>query len=481
MEFFILVPKSFTSKHRFFGLPMKPSIQFVKRKDGVKIAYSKFGEGKPLIYPAPWVTDLSFFLEDPIISQFFEWLAQETSVILYDKHGCGQSDRDRKEFDLEAELLDLETVVDQLSLDAVILFGISMAGAVSIAYTARHPDKVSHLIIYGSFANGETLAKGEVKSALVSLVNASWGMGSKALADLFIPGANTQQLQEFAKFQRDSSTPEVAAKLLALTYSIDVTELLSGINTPTLVLHREGDKVMTIEHGRQLAAKIPNARFKVLKGSIHLPWHGESNEVIEEILKFLGKEPSRPSHEVATKTDSAGDEEVFLEGPEVVEQATILFSDIVSSTDLVNQLGDAAARDIFLHHDKIVRDQIKKHGGRELQNLGDGFMLSFESATGAIKCARDIQKAISKDLKQIKVRMGINTGEVVRREGEHPFGQAVVVASRIASKAEGEQILISDVTKHLASGSKFPFVEKGGFKPKGFSESIKLHEVSWKD
>ena len=481
MELFVLVSKSITSKHRFFGLPMKPSIQFVKRKDGVKIAYSKFGEGKPLVYPAPWVTDLSFFLEDPTISQFFEWLAQEKTVILYDKHGCGQSDRDRKKFDLEAELLDLEAVVDHLNLDQVILFGVSMAGAVSIAYTARHPEKVTHLIIYGSFANGEAVAKEEVKSALISLVRASWGMGSKALADLFIPGADTEQLQVFAKFQRNSSTPEVAANLLALTYSINVTELLSEINTPTLVLHRESDKIMTMELGRQLAAKIPNARFKVLKGSIHLPWLGESKEIIEEIFKFLGKEPSRASHKVVTKTDRGGDEEVFIEGPEVVEQATIIFSDIVSSTNLVTQLGDAEARDIFLQHDKIVRDQIEKHGGRELQNLGDGFMLSFDSATIAIKCAQDIQKAISKALKQIKVRMGINTGEVVRREGEHPFGQAVVIASRIVSKAEGEQILVSDVTKHLASGSKFPFVERGRFKPKGFSESIKLHEVSWKD
>jgi len=464
-----------------FNQVMKPSIQFVKREDGVRIAYLKFGEGKPLIYPAPWLSDLSSLLEDPIINQFFEWLAQETTVILYDKHGCGQSDRDRKEFDLETELLDLETVVDQLSLDEVILFGISMAGAVSIAYTARHPDKVSHLIIYGSFANGATVAKEEMKSALISLVKASWGMGSKALADLFIPGANTKQLQAFAKFQRDSSTPEVAAKLLALTYSIDVTELLSGINTPTLVLHREDDKVITIDHGRQLAAGIPNARFKVLKGAIHPPWHGESNEVIEEILKFLGKEPSKTPYEVATKIDRVGDEEVPLEGPEVVEQATVLFSDILSSTDLVTQLGDAAARDIFLQHDKIIRDQLKRHGGKELQNLGDGFMLSFESPSAAVKCACSIQQEISRALPSIKVRIGINTGEVVIREGKHPFGQAVVLASRIASRANGEEILVSDVTKQLASGSKLPFAPKGRFKPKGFDETVKLHEIIWKE
>ena len=135
---------------------------------------------------------------------------------------------------------------------------------------------------------------------------------------------------------------------------------------------------------------------------------------------------------------------------------------------------------MFIQHDKIVRDQITKHNGRELQNLGDGFMLSFESASAAIKCACDIQKEISWNIPTIKVRMGINTGEVVRREGKHPFGQAVVVTSRIASRAKGEQILVSDVTKHLISGSRFPFIEKGRFKPKGFRETMKIHEVSWK-
>lgn len=461
---------------------MKPSIQFVKRVDGVRIAYSKFGSGPPLIYPAPWVTDLSFFLEDPLTYQFFTRLAQETTIILYDKHGCGQSERDRKEFDLEAELLDLETVVDQLGLEEIIFFGISMAGPVSIAYTVRHPDKVSHLIIYGAFANGATIGTEEVKSALMSLVKASWGMGSKALADIFIPGANAERLQAFAKFQRDSSTPDVAAKLLALTYSIDVRELLGGINTPTLVLHREGDKVITIDHGRQLAAGIPNARFKVLKGAIHLPWHGESNEIIEEILEFLGRKPSKPSYEMATEIGRSGDEEeVLLKRPEIVEQATILFSDIVSSTDLVNKLGDASAREIFLQHDKIVRNQVKKLGGKELQNLGDGFMLSFESPSAAVKCACLIQKELSAALPSVKVRMGINSGEVVIREGKHPFGQAVVLASRIASRANGEEILVSDVTKQLASGSKLPFAEKGRFKPKGFDETMKLHKVTWKE
>jgi class 3 adenylate cyclase/pimeloyl-ACP methyl ester carboxylesterase len=465
---------------------MKPSIQFVKRKDGARIAYSRFGKGPPLVCPAPWVTSLSYIFEDQFAKQFWRQLAQKVMVVSYDKHGCGQSDRDCKDFTLETELLDLETVIGHLDLERFSLLGSSMAGPVAIEYTSRHPEKVTRLILYGSYANGRNLAPDKVKSALVSLVRASWGLGSKTLADIFLPGANTEELQSIARFQKESSSPEIAAKIMELCYSLDVTKLLSGIKIPTLILHREGDKACTIDHGRQLAAEIPNAQFKVLKGKIHPWWYGETGEIIEEISEFIGGEERGASaidtHQGATqerREEGLGD--LPMGQAEIVEQATIVFSDIVSSTDLVTELGDAAARDIFLEHDKIVRDQIAKHGGRELQNLGDGFMLSFESASAAIRCACDIQREISGSLGSIKVRMGINTGEVVRREGKHPFGQAVVIASRIASRAKGDQILISDVTKQLASGGRFSFVESGRFKPKGFSETIKLHKIHWNE
>lgn len=469
---------------------MKPSIQFFKRKDGITIAYSKFGKGPPLVCPAPWVTSLVYLFEDQLAQQFWGQLAQKATVISYDKHGCGQSDRARTAFTLEAELLDLEGLISHLSLEKFSLLGSSMAGPVAIEYTLRHPENVTHLILYGSYADGKTLAPDKVKSALVSLVKASWGLGSKTLADIFLPGANTEELQSLAKYQRESSTPEIAAKILELSYSVDVTRLLPNIKIPTLILHREGDKVITVDHGRQLAAEIPNAQFNLLKGKVHPLWLGETSQLIKEISEFIGEEKSgAPGFDVNNLTNKATiengrdkyTEDLPASEAEIVEQATILFSDIVSSTALVTELGDAAARDIFLQHDKIVRDQILKYGGRELQNLGDGFMLSFESPSSAIKCACDIQKEISKNLPSIKIRVGINTGEVVRREGRHPFGQAVVVSSRIAAKAKGGQILISDVTKQLASGSKLPFVERGRFKPKGFSETIKLHEINWEE
>ena len=465
---------------------MKPSIQFVKRKDGVRIAYSKFGKGQPLVRPSSWVTSLSYIFEDQFAQQFWGQLAQKVTVVSYDKHGCGQSDRDRKDFTLETELLDLDTVISHLRLEKFSLLGSSMAGPVAIEYTLRHPKKVTDLILYGAYCNGKNLAPEDVRSALISLVKASWGLGSKTIADIFYPNANTKELKSFAKLQRESSSPEIAAKVLELAYSLDVTELLSGIKIPTLILHREGDKVITIDHGRQLAVEIPNAQFKLLKGAIHPWWYGETDEIINEIAEFVERRKSadlvRDISPISTIRHSDEDMgNVPVDVTEIVEQATIVFSDIVSSTDLVTQLGDAAARNIFLKHDQIVRGQLRKYDGRELQNLGDGFMLSFESASAAIKCACNIQKEISKNLSSIKVRMGINTGEVVRREGRHPFGQAVVLASRIASKAKGDEVLVSDVTRHLVSGSKLPFSEKRRFKPKGFDETIKLYEVYWKE
>jgi pimeloyl-ACP methyl ester carboxylesterase/class 3 adenylate cyclase len=463
---------------------MKPSIRFAKRSDGVKLAYTQFGEGPVLVYPAPWVTSISFFLDDPVASRFWGKLAKAFTVIHYDKHGCGQSERNRKEFTLDSELFDLETVIEHFRLDEIVLLGASMGGPIAIAYAARHPEVVTNLILYGTYCDGTKVANDDVKSAFSTLVKSAWGLGSKTLANIFLPGADAEQVKALAKFQRESCTSDMAASLLELAYKLDVSELLSNIETPTLVLHREGDKNIPIDRGRELAAEIPDARFQVLKGDAHLPWRGDQDEFIREVLDFLPGESSDildqngptigdmdPTREVADLVNDAS---------ELIEQATIVFSDIVSSTDMVTKLGDAAARDIFRDHDQIIREQLKKNRGRELQNLGDGFMLSFKSASAAIKCARDIQKEISTNLPDMRIRMGINTGDVVIREGGHPFGQAVVLASRVASRANGGEILVSDITRRLAAGSKFSFAEKGDFGPKGFDHKIKIYEVIWR-
>ena len=448
---------------------MKPTIKFVQRKDGVKLAYSLFGQGPTLVYPAPWVTNLDFFLKDQFTLKFWMRLANDFTVVLYDKHGCGQSDRDRNDFTLKSDLLDLETIIESLGLKDITLFGISAAGPLSIVYSTTQPEKVKRLILYGAFVRGKATGKKDFQSALISLIRSAWGVGSKALSEIFVPGATKEHRDIYAKFQRDSCSAEIAAKLMELNYSLDVSDRLLEIKSPTLVLHRDGDKIAPIEQGRELAKRIPNACFKVFKGDIHLPWFGDYSEIIQEILEFVGNSELAPQSD---KQQSHNRNDF-----EVVEQASIVFTDIVSSTDLVTEKGDSAARDIFIDHDQLIREQVNKYKGKELQNLGDGFMLSFPSASSAISCSCAIQKRVSETLPFLKIRIGINFGEVVHREGNRPFGQAVVMASRILSRCKGGEILISDITRQLTAGSKFSFIERESFKAKGFNESVKLFEV----
>jgi len=445
---------------------VRPHIQFLKRDDGVRLAFSVFGQGPPFVVTSPWVSNLALSLEDPFFVNFWNEIAKSCTLVIYDKHGCGQSDRDRKAFNVESELHDLQTVIEHLQLNKIVLFGNSMAGPISILYAAQNQQKVSHLILYGSYANGKKLARDDVRDAIISLVKASWGMGSKALADLFIPDAAPENVKQFSKFQRESSNPEVAAGLIELNYQIDVTDLLSDIHIPTLVLHRNEDHAIRISHGKELAYSIPNARLKILGGKIHFPYYEEPDVIVEEILSFL---------DMGGTVNVAGTLKEDKE--EGVEQFTIAFTDIVSSTNLITQHGDTKSRDIFSSHDKILRKQVNKYHGRELQNLGDGFMLAFSSASSCIKCSCAIRKELKAKLPMINVKIGINTGEVVIREGKHPFGQAVVIASRIVDKCQGNQILVSDLTKQLVAGSKFVFSRSDEFTPKGFEESLLLHEV----
>jgi len=449
---------------------VKPHIQFLKRPDGVRLAYSVFGDGPPLVIVSPWITNLALSFEDHFFMNFWREVSRSFTLVFYDKHGCGQSDRDRKIFDVDSEILDLQAVIDHLQLDKVILFGESMAGATSLTYAVQNQQKVSHLLLYSVYADGKKLAKEPVRDAIISLVKASWGIGSKALADLFYPEAPSDWVNAFTRYQKESTSAEVATGIIELIYALDVTELLPRVDIPTLVLHRKEDAAINFAHGKDLAASIPGARLKALGGKIHFPYYEEPGVIIKEILSFLGVDgivDRNDSHENAK--------------PAEVEQLTIAFTDIVSSTKLISKHGDAESRDIFLKHDKIVRKQISRYGGRELQNLGDGFMLAFPSASSCIKCSCAIVKDIASKLPMIEIKVGINTGEVVIREGRHPFGQAVVIASRIVDRCQGSQILVSELSRQLVAGSKFSFSQCGEFIPKGFEENLKVYEVKCDD
>ncbi len=266
-------------------------IQFCTTVDGARIAYSLIGHGPFLVFPPAWVSHLQLQWEHPFTREYLEKGTRNQTFVLYDRHGCGLSERNRTEFTLELEVRSLEAVIDHLKLKRFALCGFSCGGPVAIAYAIKYPRRVSHLILFDSYANGEAITTKEFKKSFTSLIRSAWGVGSKALADMFLPGADVSTLKWVTRLQREAATAEMAAKLLDLMYDIDVTDLLPRLRVPTLVIHRKGCKAMPFHLGREMASLIPNSRFVPLEGSIHMPFFGDADTVLRITGEFLGIPP----------------------------------------------------------------------------------------------------------------------------------------------------------------------------------------------
>lgn len=263
-------------------------IQFCTTVDGVRIAYSLVGHGPFLVIPPGWVSHLQVQWEHPSARDYLEKGTRNQTFLFYDKHGCGLSERNRTEFTLESEVWPLEAVIDHLKLKRFALFGFSQGGPIAIAYAIKYPRRVSHLILYDSYARGEAITTEEFKKTFSSLIRSAWGIGSKTLADIFLPGVDVSTLKWFARLQREAATAEMAAKLLDLTYDLDVTDLLPRLRVPTLVIHRKSDKAIPFHLGREMASMIPNSRFVPLEGNIHIPFFGDADAVLRIMGEFLG-------------------------------------------------------------------------------------------------------------------------------------------------------------------------------------------------
>lgn len=447
---------------------MWPQIYFVSTSDGVRIAYRTIGRGRPLVFVRGWTSHLELMWQDPSFRCFFESLASIRLVVQYDARGNGLSDRRVHGLDLDALLLDLEAVVDHLNVDTFDLYGQCFGGPIAVAYAAKHPQRVSTLILDGTYARGEHIAPPERQAAIVTMLRDFWPAGMKLLNDLTRPEASLAKTPHHPL--REAISGEVAAELYALAYRIDVTDLLPQIQIPTLVMHRRGSHAIPFRLGRELASLIPNAWFVPLEGTAHNPWEGDARGVLVAIGDFLGEgiELEEPTPGV-----------VHVEGP-----VTILFTEMESSATLTERLGDAQAQEILHVHNRIIREALKARGGSEVKRLGDGFMASFPSATRALECAIAMQRAFAAYNKTaevpIRVRIGLNAGEPIA-EDEDLFGTAVIMAARIAAKAEGGQILASDVVRQLVAGKGFLSTDRGEVTLRGFEEPVRLYEVRWQD
>lgn len=448
---------------------VEQEIRFCASPDGVRIAYALVGKGPPLVKAPNWMSHLEFEWRSPLWRHSIEQLSRDHQYIRWDQRGCGLSDWDVEDLSLEAWVMDLETVVDELGLERFPLLGISQGGAVAITYAARHPEKVSHLILYGVFARGrnkrpQTQEQRELNEAIITLARHGWGKDDPAyrqmFATSFIPGATLEQMRWFNDICRISTSPENAARYMLTSNEIDVTQLLPKVQAPTLVMHARDELRVPFDEGRLVAAGIKGARFVPLESSNHLLLENEPawGVFLSEVRTFLGVE-RQPA--AAPSTSSI---------------RTILFTDVEGSTKLTHQLGDERARELLREHERIVRESLDAHGGSEVKALGDGFMVSFPSATRALECAIAIQKASE----SVKVRIGINSGEPIEEDADL-FGTAVNMAARIADKARGGEILVSDVVRQLVAGKGFSFANRGHAALRGFEDPVALFEVRWQE
>src|SRR5262245_38783072 len=274
-------------------------IRFCTASDGVSLAYATSGEGPPLVKAANWLSHLEYDWKTPIWRHWITELSRDHTFIRYDERGCGLSDWNIEEYSLDAWVRDLETVVDAANIDRFPLLGISQGGPIAIAYASRHPDRVSQLILYGSYAAGlrkRRLAKEQLEEAdvFLRLIHMGWGKEHAAFrqvfTSLFMPEATAEQAGWFNELQRVSCSPENAARLLTGFFELDVTNLASQLNVPTLVLHATGDLRIPFSEGRRLASMIPNARFVPLDGKNHILLKTETawRVFLKEVRSFLG-------------------------------------------------------------------------------------------------------------------------------------------------------------------------------------------------
>jgi class 3 adenylate cyclase/pimeloyl-ACP methyl ester carboxylesterase len=393
----------------------------------------------------------------------------------------GLSDRRVSDYSLEAHVRDLEAVVDALGLERFAPYGISQGGPTAITYAVRHPERVSHLILYGSFARmgwwRDTEEGRQQAGAIRTLIRQGWGSDSPAFRQLstglFMPDADIDSIRAFNELQRVSASGDNVVDLMTALLDIDVRPLLPQVTVPTLVIHRRGDTVIPFESGRELATGIPGARFLSLDGRNHIPLPSEpvARVMVKAVYEFLGEGEDAPATGGAPLREPGG-------------LVTILFTDVEGSTALTERLGDARAREVLRNHERIVREALRAHGGAEVKAMGDGFMASFSSATRALECAIAMQRAFATRNEAaeepIRVRIGLNAGEPIA-EDEDLFGTAVIVAARIAAQAKGEEIMVSDVVRQLVAGKGFLFADRGEVALRGFEDPVRLCEVRWEE
>jgi pimeloyl-ACP methyl ester carboxylesterase len=425
------------------------------RSGDIHIAYQAVGEGSlDLVYVQGWVSHVELAWEEPTLARFLRRLASFSRLIAFDKRGTGLSDRVPNDQlpTLEERMDDLRAVMDAVGSERAALCGVSEGGNLCALFAATYPERTTALVMCGAFAKRiwspdyPWAQTPEERELAYEMVENEWG----SMMDLshYVPSKINDEAfaQRLAKYFRHSASPGAAVALLRMNTEIDIRAILPTIRVPTLVIHRTGDRDANVEGGRWLAARIAGARFTELPGEDHFPWVGDQDAILDEIQEFLTG--VRPTPELDR------------------ELSTLLFTDIAGSTELITRLGDQAWQELLERHHAMVREELARFRGREVDTAGDGFFATFYGPARAVRCALSVVEA-GQQL-GIKIRAGLHTGEI-QVMGPKISGIALHIGARVVATAKPSEVLVSSTVKDLVAGSGIRFADRGTHVLKGVS------------
>jgi len=439
-----------------------PEVRYASSGE-VEIAYQVMGDGPvDIVWVAGSVTHLGVLWEHPGYRHFSEQLASFSRLILFDKRGMGLSERTRAGT-LEERMDDVRAVMDAVGSERAALVGVSEGGPMSMLFAATYPERTEALLLIGAEVKEQQTddwpwgeGTREEFDAWMRELPGLWGRAFTA--DRFFPGdpdpEGTQRW--FGRLQTASMTPRDAIAFLSMAMDIDVRDVVPSVRVPTLIVHRADDPICHVENARFLAANIPDARYVELPGILHIPWAGSGgDEILEEIREFLTGVRESPE-------------------PDRV-LATVLFTDIVGSTERATQLGDRRWRELLDAHHAAVRRQLERFRGREIDTAGDGFLASFDGPARAIRCAGAAIEAV-RGL-GLDIRAGVHTGECELAGGKLA-GIAVHIGARVAGQAGPGEVLVSSTVRDLVAGSGLEFEDRGAATLKGVPGEWRLYAVN---
>jgi len=437
-------------------------IKYAQTQDGLNIAYVDIGEGRPLVYmPELLLSPLSGELNVDQAQPWFTGLTRGRRLIMFDPRGLGFSQRSPTNYSLDTFVEDLRAVVDAAALEQFDLWGEMDAAVLALTAAARWPSRVRSLVVWFGYPAPTDMNQQDTFKFLDGMVDTNWPLLLETVVKS-IGGWSSPDAPRLAQAIRESLDREVWKEFLATSWDWDARPILDSISCPVLVMQRTDHALFPVDTSTRLAARIPGANLQLLPGGAMYPWVGEIDKILGILSDFLPTD----------KPYAASNAGAFR---------TVLFTDLVGHTEMMSRLGDERGRDVLREHERITRDVLKANGGTEVKTMGDGFMASFGSVTRAVECAIALQRAFAEHAgESLKVRVGLNAGEPIEEDGDL-FGATVILASRIAAKAEGGKILVADTVRGLCSGKGFLFADRGEFVAKGFEEPVRVYEVSWRE